>query len=122
MKEWLQKFKVIKGSQWLLLLLALCVLGSLYLPSIEQNGMSDEEKRVSAVLSQIAGAGEVQVVIYYAESKNGWSDATKTPVGAVIVARGAGDVGVRLNLTRAVQTLLGLPLGSIEVFAMEVQP
>ena len=43
-------------------------------------------------------------------------------MGAVIVAAGAGDVGVRLNLLQAAQALLGLPAGAIAVFPMEAAP
>lgn len=39
--------------------------------------------------------------------------------GALIVAEGAADVSVRMNLQRAAQAVLDLPAAKIEVFSME---
>ena len=46
----------------------------------------------------------------------------ETPVGAVIVAQGADQVAVRLNLIRAAETLLGLSAREVDVFQMEDAP
>ena len=81
--------------------------------------MTEEERRFSATLSRIAGAGEIRVSIYYAQAAAAFGSGGRTPVGAVIVAQGAGDVGVRLNLLRAAETLLGLSAAQVEVFPME---
>ena len=89
------------------------------LPSRGNSGMTEEEQRVSATLSRIAGAGEIRVSIYYAQAAGAFGSGGRTPVGAVIVAQGAGDVGVRLNLLRAAETLLGLSAAQVEVFPME---
>ena len=45
----------------------------------------------------------------------------KEPVvrGAVIVAEGASDITVRMNLQRAAQAVLSIPSSKIEVFCME---
>lgn len=40
--------------------------------------------------------------------------------GAIIVAEGASDVGVRLDLQRAAQTALDLPASKVEVFSMKL--
>lgn len=39
--------------------------------------------------------------------------------GVIVVAEGAADIAVRLNLQRAVQTVLSIPASSIEVFELE---
>ena len=122
MKNWLEKIKDWKWSVWALALL-LCagayLLSTLPLAS-PAAPMTEEEKRLSATLSRIAGAGEVRLSIYYAQTASAFGGSgQKTPVGAVIVARGAGDVAVRLNLLRAAETLLGLSASQVEVFPME---
>lgn len=62
-----------------------------------------EETRIAAALSQVAGAGEVRVVI---------------GEGVLIVAEGADDLRVSLALSRAVETLLTVPPARIEVLPM----
>ena len=82
--------------------------------------MTAEEKRVARTLASVAGAGSVRVTIYYAEN-GGTFGGGKQPVGALAVASGAGDVGVRLRLTQALETLLGLEHGSALVLEMETE-
>lgn len=123
MKELLDKLRALKGAPWLLLL-ALCAVGCLVFPLSGQDsaGMTEEERRVSATLSRIAGAGETRVSIYYAEEAAAFGGGGRTPVGVVIVSRGAGNVKTRLDLLRAAETLLGLPAERVEVFVMEEAP
>ncbi len=84
-------------------------------------GGSAEEKRIAEVLSTIAGAGRVQVALFYeTEAVAAFSGSAKVkPTGAVVVAQGAEDMQVRLSLVRAVRTLLGLPEAAVDVFVME---
>lgn len=120
MKDWLMKWKTGKGGIWLLLLLLLGA--ALLLSPLSEDpshSMTDEEKRISAVLSAIAGAGESRISIYYAQTESGFVSSARTPRGAVIVSRGANDIAVRLQLLRAAQALLQLPAASIEIFPME---
>ncbi len=102
--------------------LALAVL-LFQLPSGGTGGSAtQEEKRIAEVLSAMAGAGKVEVALFYAQETqgllNGGSTASR-PTGAVVVAEGAGDLSVRLSLIRAVRTLLGLPESAVDVFVME---
>ncbi len=76
-----------------------------------------EEKRIAQVLSAISGAGKVEVAVYYSGAEG--LSASGAPVGAVVVAEGADSMEVRLNLIRAVRTLLGLPEAAVDVFSME---
>ena len=123
MKSWLDRLKTMKNWPWLLALLC-CAAALLLFPpgSAKPAGMTEEEQRVSATLSKIAGAGDVRVSIYYAQEASAFGGGSRTPVGAVIVARGAGDVAVRLNLLRAAETLLGLDASRVDVFLMEEKP
>ena len=119
MKKWLDAVKGMKGGVWLLLIAACAA--ALLLPAASQDkaAMTEEEQRYNATLSRIAGAGEVRLSIFYAQSPSSFGSGSRQPAGAVIVAQGAGDVAVRLNLTRAAEALLGLDPGAVEVFEME---
>lgn len=96
---------------WLLLALCVSVLLCLMLGVVESSAptQTEEEARLARVLSAMAGAGDVEVAVFYQEE-------SPIPSGAVIVAAGADDVGVRLQLTRAVCTLLGLDSSQVDVF------
>ncbi|MBQ4552597.1 MAG: hypothetical protein IJA59_06575 [Clostridia bacterium] len=99
----------------LLLLLALLCAAS-FLPA--QEGMTQEEKRISRTLSQIDGAGRVQVTLFYTESGSAFGGG-KTCTGALAVCEGAGDIAVRLRLMQALETLLGLDSRQVAVLKME---
>lgn len=84
---------------------------------------SQQEQRIAEVLSTMAGAGRVEVALFYAKQETGaFSASGDTPTGALVVAEGAGDMAVRLNLIRAVRTLLGLSENAVDVFVMEETP
>ena len=123
MKSWLDRLKTMKNWPWLLALLC-CAAALLLFPpgGAVKAGMTEEEQRVSATLSRIAGAGDVRVSIYYAQEASAFGGGNRSPVGAVIVAQGAGDIAVRLNLLRAAETLLGLDANRVDVFLMEEKP
>ena len=124
MKNWLEKIKSARAGPWVLLA-AVCAAAFLLfsvnpLAKSPAVTMTEEEQRLSATLSSIAGAGEIRVSIYYAQAASPFGGTgARTPIGAVIVAQGAGDVAVRLNLLRAAETLLGLSASQVEVFPME---
>ena len=64
-----------------------------------------EEVRIAALLSQIEGVGQTQVLL---------SDS-----GAVVVCRGAESASVRLRVTQAVRCYTGLGADEVEVFKLE---
>ena len=101
---------------WLFLALAGAVAACLLLGAAENvpSGYSSEEVRLARVLSAMAGAGRVEVAVFYESSEE-----KGCPTGAVVVAQGAGDVDVRIRLTRAVATLTGLDAAKVEVFKLE---
>lgn len=107
----LQRWRAyLKRDGWLLAALVLAVLLCLGLGMMENvsPAQNDEEARLSHVLSAMRGAGQVEVMIHY--------DADALPCGAVIVADGAGDAAVRIQLAGAVTTLLGLDTERIAVY------
>ncbi|MBE5804529.1 MAG: hypothetical protein E7316_08470 [Clostridiales bacterium] len=108
---WLRLKERLRKDGWLLLALAGCILLCLMLSLLEAPSTTQtaEEARLARVLSCMAGAGEVEVAVFYQEE-------SAIPCGAVIVAQGADDVGVRLQITRAVCTLLGLETSQVNVF------
>lgn len=100
---------------------AAAVLLVLMISQPENGSATQQERRIAEVLSTMAGAGKVEVVLYYApQETTAFSSAgSAAPTGALIVAQGAEEMAVRLNLIRAVRTLLGLPETAVDVFAME---
>ena len=119
MKKWLDRLSSLKSGALLAVLAAACLLGALALPGVENASMTDEEKRLSAVLSAISGAGETRVSVFYEGDASAWSGASRRAIGAVIVSEGARLVSVKIDLLLAAKALLGLPLEANEVFLLE---
>lgn len=112
----------LKGKAlWPLLgLLALAAVYAALAGQADTSGASAEEKRMAQVLGAIEGAGKVEVALFYGQAqKDAFGDESRSPVGAVIVASGADDWDVRLDLIRAARTLLSLPESAVDVFVME---
>ena len=106
--------KKLGRDAWLLIAIAACAALCLLLGMGEQTpSATEDEVRLARVLSAMEGAGQVEAAIFYT------ADEAAVPCGAVIVAEGAQNVAVRLQLTRAVCTLLGLEAGQVEVFKRE---
>ena len=126
--------------------------------TITSDGTDVYEQKLKAVLSEIEGAGKVEVMITYdssseivtantttvstdktnssdrtAESKNETvspvlinQSGTTTPLivkeilpsvkGVIVIAEGAGDIRVRLNLVNAVCTALAVDAEKVEIF------
>lgn len=109
-----------KVSLWIAVGAAL-LLALMMMHTGETGTATQEEQRIAEVLSAMAGAGKVEVALYYAQQE---ADAFSVssggvPTGALVVAEGAGDMAVRLDLIRAVRTLLSLPETAVDVFVME---
>ena len=87
-----------------------------------RTGGESLETRAARTLSQMEGAGRVQVVIYTraketasgAFSSSG-AQTGEVPCGAVAVAHGADDPLVRMQLEQALCALLGLPASAVSV-------
>lgn len=106
---------------WILMAAAAALLMLMLLQTDQPGSATQQEQRIAEVLSTMAGAGRVEVALYYAQPEtSSFSTAEQAaPTGALVVAEGAGDLAVRLNLIRAVRALLGLPENAVDVFVME---
>lgn len=122
MLDGFRRIKAIFTPQMMVLLgLALALLGFSYFTAQEKN--RSLEVRTSEVLSQMEGAGKVEVAIMTRKNetsgkgllsgKNG--DETEVPCGAIAVAQGADDPLVRMQLEQALCALLGLPASAVSV-------
>lgn len=102
----------LRRDLWLIAALAAAVVGCLLLGTGESSpaASTQEEARIARVLSAMEGAGQVDVAIFYE------SGDAAIPCGVVVVADGAQDVAVRLQLSRAVETLLGVNPAQVDVF------
>ena len=112
-----QRLAALLQDKRVLLMLAALLCALQFLP-LSQTGMTQEEKRIARVLSQTAGAGRVEVTIYYSESASAFGGA-QTCIGALAVCEGAGEIGVRMNVAQALETLLGLEPQDVLVLKME---
>lgn len=112
-----EKVAALLQNRKALLILAALLCALQFLPT-DQSAMTQEERRISRILSQTAGAGRVEVTIYYNESASAFG-GDKSCVGALAVCEGAGDIAVRLNICRALETLLGLEARQVVVLKME---
>ena len=129
MREIWEKLRAVRGIEWLLgigalALLALTLMGQ----GTPARTNSSLEERLCAVLSKVQGAGNVDVIIYTAQDTAGTAGAfgestqrtSERPSGVVVVADGAGDLQVRIELAQAVKTLLSLPASAVEVLQRDV--
>lgn len=66
------------------------------------------EAELCAILSDIEGVGEVDVMLQYDESEK--------ITGAIVTAEGAGDPVVRNNIVNAVMALFDISSSGVEVF------
>lgn len=121
------RIKGARSIEWIALLIGVAMLVMLLAPTDteqEASGASTElEKRMERVLSAIEGAGRVHVLVREDEqveavfqSEDG---ARGDGAGVLVVAEGAGNLRVRLELIRAVQALLNIDAARIEVLEME---
>ena len=118
-RQAMEKLRGVRHIEWALLVAALAAV--LLLMSGPQDGADETrtglEQRMEAVLSSIAGAGEVRVLVNQAEAAFSASGAAVT--GVLVVAEGAGDMRVMLELQQAVRALLGVEAEQIEILTMD---
>ena len=106
-----------------LFLLMTLVLGLWLIRGIspEENRIS-LERRASKTLSEMSGAGKVNVVISMRTQSNQptglqvhGEGQEMMPCGAIAVVEGADDPLVRIQITEALCALLGLPTSAVSV-------
>ena len=119
MKDVLSRLRAALTPQAVALLAAALLLCWLAAAS-QRTGASPLEERLARTLSCMEGAGRVEVTIRTREVASsggvfGTSVSESVPCGAVVVAQGAQDPLVKMELRQAVCALLGLPASSVSV-------
>lgn len=104
MKQLLDALHSAKRIEILIIGVMLCTLLVLYMGEGKPDASSeDPESRLEALLGEIEGAGEVQVML--AEDKG----------GALVLAEGADNMRTVLEIQRALRAITGLELDRIEI-------
>ena len=119
MKDVLSRLRAALTPQAVVLLAAALLLCWLAAAS-QRTGALPLETRLARTLSCMEGAGRVEVTIRTREVASsggvfGTSVSESMPCGAVVVAQGAQDPLVEMELRQAVCALLGLPASSVSV-------
>ena len=99
-------------------LVAVCLL---LLGGESENAGSDLETRIARALSAMEGAGRLRVLLNERQAATPAFSQQEAGgvVGVVILAEGADDAAVRLALSGAAQTLLGVDAAQVEVLKLE---
>ncbi len=109
-----QRLRAVRHIEWVMLCIAcaavLIVMGGAQEAS---DSATQLERRIENVLGSVEGAGRVRVLVN--EGSGG------SVVGVVVVAEGAADLRVALSLQQAVQALMNIEAGQIEVLSMAKQ-
>lgn len=126
MSKLLSALRGARKIEWILLMAAVAVVvllisrdGTLIAP-VETK--TELEARIESVLSMVENAGTVRVLVNEELiAPAAFSSGQTAPVakGVVIVAEGAEDMRVSMELARAVKTLLNIELEQIEVLTMD---
>ncbi|MBO4380755.1 MAG: hypothetical protein J5815_01215 [Clostridia bacterium] len=113
------KLKGVKNIQIIIAILIIAVALIIYSNVLSKSGskssstvgasvMTEEETRLSSVLAEIDGAGDVSAMI----TKNNGET-----VGVIVIAEGASDITVRLRLLDATATALGVDKQIVSVYS-----
>jgi len=120
-----KKLKSIKHIEIIVAVLFGLILLALYLSTVNggtsynssnSSGYTYEiEDRLSNVLSDIDGAGKVNVMVMLEDGEELNSDIVPKVSSVIVVAQGAKDYKVRIELLKAVEAILNLPTTNIEI-------
>jgi hypothetical protein len=108
-----QKLKNIKHIEIVIAVIFAIVIFLIYLSSLgstssfKNTQATDFETRLSSILQDIDGAGNVSVFVNTGQDNK--------IVGIIVVASGANQVRVKLDIMRAIQTVLTDPSTNIEI-------
>ena len=75
------------------------------------------EQKLSNILSKIDGVGDVDVMLMIENSTNFNTEVLPNIISVIVVADGAENVWVKLDIIKAIQTLLEIDCANIEVLA-----
>lgn len=110
----IQKLKNIKHIEIIIAIIFGIIIFLIYFSTVnvgDKTGSSSQtkfEQRLCEILDDIEGAGKVSVFVNTNES-------TEEIIGIIIVSSGAQATKVRLEILRAVQTVLSVPTTNIEI-------
>lgn len=110
----IQKLKNIKHIEIIIAVIFGIIIFLIYFSTINStstqtnSSQTEFEQRLCAILDDIEGAGNVSVFVNTSESTN-------EIIGIIIVSSGAGQTKVRLEILKAVQTVLSVPTTNIEI-------
>ena len=107
MKKMLDMLRGARRIELFIALVAAAVLLLQLVGTVSVGGGTELEQRLAGILSQIEGVGRVRVMV--TENPDGGAE------GVLVVADGADDIRVCLQLQYAVQTLLGTDAAQIEI-------
>ena len=119
-RNFLNRLRAVRHIEWILLL-ALGAAAVLIVTGASEDappGRTALEARMESVLSCISGAGSVRVLVNQG-AESAFASAESPVQGVVVVAEGADDLRVSLELQQAVQALLGVDAARIEILAMK---
>lgn len=105
--------------------------GNILNTTSQNTSSTDTESRLEEILSNINGVGKVKVMIYYENTLNNSEDSSISfnssyfsssknyeIKGVLVVAEGADNMDVKVQILRAVETLLSINADCIEIFTM----
>ena len=117
MRDILSRLRASLSPQALLILAVIFMLLGVI---ARDSGSQDLEQRIARTLSQVDGAGNVEVTIRMQESAEAsgvMKREQSVPCGVVAVAQGADDPLVAMQLGDALCALLGLAPNAVSVIA-----
>ena len=118
--KWFQRLKSVKNLEIIIAVILALVAIVVYFSISVKGGskltsqsteMSDSEKRIAEMISEISGVGDARVLIT--------SHADKTLLGVIVVAEGLGNMDNRVKIIRLVEKATGATVDQIEIFEME---
>lgn len=107
-----QRLKSIKHIEIIIAVIFAVIVLLIYLSSVnpvkrtQSSASTNLETRLESILSDIEGAGNVSVLINNTDNQID---------GVIIVASGADNVFVKMNILKAVETVLKIPTAQIEI-------
>ena len=115
-----------RGIEFLLIAVAVAVLGmavmnSMQKPTQQMDARTDTERRLEDVLGEISGAGKVRVMVSEStnEAQTAFSEQAAGGIqGVLVVAEGAGDLRVYMEIQQVVRALLDVELSAVEIVEM----
>lgn len=119
-RQAIERLRGARHIEWVLLavMLAALVLMAGSSPEEGEYEATSLERRMENVLSCIEGAGRVRVLVHSTDAVSAFASQDERAAGVLVVAEGADDLKVNMELQRAVQALLGIEAGQIEILTM----